>query len=77
MLILHDPLDHFALFDFQRLSQRCGTDKVILAVLSASLDHLDGGLIAHVLPPEQLTMRGQHIIAVQLVTNTNFFTASG
>jgi hypothetical protein len=53
-LIFHNPLDHFTLFDLQGLSQRRRADQVVLAVLFASLNHLDGGLIAHAWPPARL-----------------------
>ena len=43
----HDPLDGLALFQFQGFGKRRGADEVILAVLAASLNHLQFGEVSH------------------------------
>src|SRR5208282_1472510 len=51
LLVLHHPFDHFPLLDFQGLRQGRGTNQIPLAVLTATLNHLHGGLITHAAPP--------------------------
>src|SRR5215467_12609763 len=53
VLVLHNPFDHFALFDFQSLCQRRGADQIPLAVLTVPLNDLDHGLIAHWCSPRR------------------------
>src|SRR6516225_12346402 len=78
VLVLHNPFDHFALFDFQSLCQWRGANQIPLAVLTVPLNDLDHGLIAHWLcSPRRKDSTRQGIIAIQLVNEcSDFFTRS-
>jgi hypothetical protein len=45
--VRNDPLDGFALFQFQGLGQRGGTDEVELAGVIGAFDELDFREVAH------------------------------
>jgi hypothetical protein len=47
MAILDDPLDGFALFQFEGLGQGSGADEVELAGVVGAFDKLDFGQVAH------------------------------